>query len=479
MITKLTVVDATGRHGSRWALEELLAPIAGKQGLVFARSADGADVAISYGDHLPDALAKNHVHIYVGGACHNAPEAVPANGLTRLSPSDLAIPPAQMTRSDLPMVHVANEIGGPMTTTSRNGDTTLITTKADLVSSSFFWLSRVEEARSAHRDPWGRVPEKTLLAVIEGVADRALVDEYRAVFREWLGSMGVESPEPGRPSVLLSHDIDSGIKATRGPFWSHLIRGVGRDLIRHRSPTTAFELGVNGIAVGVGLTPPFGSVADIVKESEGRGLKSHFFFMANGTHRDDATYDVFARQTVDEIKTALGRGHRVGLHVGIDAYADSAALLREWNDLGKASGDRPFGTRTHFFGFRVPDTWAAMARLGVGFDSSMGLSDMCGFRTGTTHPHRVFDLAQDRALDLIEAPVMIMDKAIYNLPAERRSAIVDNIVQTVKRHGGCLVINWHYWYFTSRYLTIYRDLLDRLDGFEDGSPRIMEASCPS
>jgi len=237
--------------------------------------------------------------------------------------------------------------------------------------------------------------------------------------------------------------------------------------LRHRSPRTALELGANAVAARLERPLPFGSVRHILDLAERHGLTSHFFFMANGTHRDDAAYDVLAPGTRQALATIRDAGHRIGLHTGLDAAVDASLLRREWDLLAHALAATPRGVRTHFLRFEVPWTARLAQEVGARFDSSAGFADRCGFRTGTTRPHVVFDLESRRALDLVEYPIAIMDKAVYNLAPGARRVVVSRVIEAVRRHGGCLTINWHYWYFTHRYRTLCEEVLAAARGGHD------------
>jgi hypothetical protein len=69
-----------------------------------------------------------------------------------------------------------------------------------------------------------------------------------------------------------------------------------------------------------------------------------------------------------------------------------------------------------------------------------------GFRTGTCHPYRVFDLRERRPLHLREVPFQVMDVTLLNAmalpPDAARDAVLD-IAAQCRRYRGCLGILWH------------------------------------
>lgn len=451
-----------------WALRELFAPldvVLTESPRLSGKGRAPVDLLVSYGLRVPVVDGIPHIHVAAGSspweswlAEESLPERVsivPADQLLGEGGGDLRVPYG-------PDGHEGLTRYVPRASGDR------VETRVDLVAAAFFWLSRYEEAVIASRDLWGRVPQERLLQVRAGLAERPLVDEYRAVIVGWaarLGS-GLSMRRMGF-RVCLSHDVDSLFRVQRGPYWRVAARGAARELLRSRAPRTSAEWFANHIAARIGVPLPFGSTRSIVALSERAGLTSHFFFMANGSHPNDAAYDVGSPPVRSSLRLIRDAGHRVGLHLGIEGARDERQFVREWTALGEVLGESPAGIRCHYLAHQVPGTWQACERIGVGFDSSLGFSDLCGFRSGTCHPHGVFDVSARRSMDLIEYPLAIMDKALYNLPREREGAIINDVVAAVRRHSGCVVVNWHYGYFTNRYLRIYQRLLEELRGADD------------
>ncbi len=457
------------RGAALYALRVLVEPLGfeeveGTGGDSEALRGEGA-VLLSYGATPPDIPARAHLHVTAHEAFWASflkPQSLPRRPFHRLEAADLAL------GRDL-----AEPLVVPFVTDSPTqfdlGPSRRIVVGADIVASAFFFLTRYEEALATERDRWGRVPEERLSLVEEGLADRAPVDEYREVLAAWLSRL-LNRPVAAHPpgyEVLLTHDVDSGFRVRRGPFWSHVLRGMARDLLRHGAPRTALELGVNALAAAAGRPIPFGGIRDILRLAERHGRTSHFFFMANGTHPDDAAYDLRDQAVRKAIRTLVEAGHRVGLHVGLHAAGDATALRREWDLLAEVLQEAPCGTRTHFLAFDPAVTPRLLAEAGARLDSSAGFSARCGFRTGTTRPHRLFDFEARRPLDLIEYPLAVMDKAVYDQPPAQRRALVQRTVDTVRRHGGCLTLNWHYWYFTHRYRSLCEEVLAACRGGRD------------
>jgi hypothetical protein len=109
----------------------------------------------------------------------------------------------------------------------------------------------------------------------------------------------------------------------------------------------------------------------------------------------------------------------------------------------------------------VPDTWRIYEKAGLSHDSSLGHTEMPGFRCGTCHPYPAFDFEKRQKLSLIEIPLIVMDASVYSTKYEslRRRYFkkifgtdsecfnIFDFVFFLKRQvlkvNGCFSILWH------------------------------------
>jgi hypothetical protein len=78
--------------------------------------------------------------------------------------------------------------------------------------------------------------------------------------------------------------------------------------------------------------------------------------------------------------------------------------------VAEAAGVRQdeWGGRQHVLRWANPDTWRDWEAAGLSHDSTLAYSEAIGFRTGTCHPYRVFDL-RERRLRVREVPFQVME----------------------------------------------------------------------
>src|SRR4030095_12658022 len=89
----------------------------------------------------------------------------------------------------------------------------------------------------------------------------------------------------------------------------------------------------------LGLRDEVSVFRDIVGLDAEFGFPSCFFLMANGTHPDDAPYDILGEASREMIKAIREAGGGIGFHVGLNAHRTPAEFRNEWKRLQEAAPD--------------------------------------------------------------------------------------------------------------------------------------------
>ena len=315
------------------------------------------------------------------------------------------------------------------------------------------------------RDEFGSIPEDRLLCVREKCYSRPLVDEYTEALRQLLNQFGLRvSPRREAFRVLITHDVDSGIPVKGGlEYFENGLRSLYREIVRERRVRAGLTNCFQWFAVGMGLRSYDDSFRDIVQIDKQYGYTSHFFVMANGTHEQDATYNIRSEYSQSVMRKIQSCGGQVGLHPGIDSHKCLNQFEKEWSNLREVFPDALQATRSHFLVFQVPDSWNKLSEVGCRVDTTLGFNNYMGFRAGTSRPFRPFDVVNQRVATVWEYPMVIMDKNLFVLPVDSDAKRIERALQIVDKvaaQGGCLVINWHNFYCFSDYLSMYTTILE-------------------
>jgi hypothetical protein len=350
-----------------------------------------------------------------------------------------------LTEAALPRVDTAGGLpvlyGAP-----REPDSTRL--GVDVLGSAFFMLTRYEELVLGDRDHYGRFPAPASVAWRGGFLRTPIVDAYVELLWDTLQRTWPRlRRRPRAFEVVLTHDVDDPLATLdHGP--RDFARQFGGDLLRRRDPRLALRR-VRSLAGDRGLDPhnTFDFLMDV---SERHGLRSAFYFLA---HRDERPRDgdfLFEDPWVRELIGHVGRrGHEVGLHTSFCTPRDAALTRAEFarlRSVAEAAGvhQREWGGRQHYLRWTNPDTWRNWDAAGLAYDSTLGYAEALGFRAGTCHPYRVFDLRERRPLRLRERPFQVMDVALPAAlkPDAAHDAVLE-IAAECRRYRGCLVVLWH------------------------------------
>jgi hypothetical protein len=343
-------------------------------------------------------------------------------------------------------------------------------------------LLRLEEYERATRDRWGCwdhtfSENRKRIQVAE-------VDRWLVVQREELGRTAELLPlwPDRRPfAICLTHDVDVVSRKLTPRQVARTMRAAlapdGRT-----SPLRIARPAVRAMRVlgtGVARAP---SLADTIERSVAleaeRGLTASYFFTvppAGPWTRWDCVYAPDDRCTFRGVEQRLGEvmrtlrseGFDVGLHGSYESARAPGVLERERGTLETAIGVSVETTRQHFLHWDVRWTPQLQERAGLRGDSSLGFNRTVGFRAGTSLPFRQFDVAADRALDVVEVPLALQDAALLGPIGMGRSAretreVVERLLGEAAAVGGLLTCVFHPDKLVRpEWLSLYEWMLDR------------------
>lgn len=335
----------------------------------------------------------------------------------------------------------------------------------DLVASAFVLLACWDERTTTERDQYGRLPlAASVFAANPSLRiDEPAVDRYAELLRgalaPRLAALDLEPLPPagriwnpdGRFAVALTHDLDNLWRWTRRGFaaagyrTAHALRhgrlsaarrelGDGADWLIHHLPRR---------------TDPFWTFPQILDGEDSRSVSSTFFVIARHTHKRDGNQPETYRKRIPEVLALLGaRRREVGLH-GNDADRLSFdSLVGDRGLLANATRAEINGARYHYLRCLYHETLPLLERARFSYDTSLAFAEHEGFRCGCSFPFRPYSLREERALDLVELPLAVMDgtlqephyRALDAADAEHAAA---SVLARVLKSGGAASLLWH------------------------------------
>lgn len=335
----------------------------------------------------------------------------------------------------------------------------------DLALSTLLTLSRWEETLPGPRDVHGRFAASQSVAARDNFLHRPIVDEYGLAFEQALQYLFPTWTAAERKlRVKVSHDADHvGI-----PFrWKNTLRYVthygtplcaGRDLLGWMSDVEPTDLR---------------ALREIVLLSARCNLDPAVYWKGSPPGPRDSGYDPRHPKVRRLIQWLCERGVESGVHAGYRTFRSPERLRREVAVLREVLGDQPLGGRQHYLRW-CPETWIHWENCGLSYDSSVGFADRIGFRAGTCIPYRPWLLALNRQADLLEIPLLVMDRTLLEsmkLTATEALAAVQDCLGRCRAVGGVFTILWHNNNLLDRHhRSVFCEVLECCDEFQETPP---------
>jgi hypothetical protein len=325
----------------------------------------------------------------------------------------------------------------------------------DILGSCFFMLARYEERVTPTRDEHGRFPATASIAHRAGFLGLAIVDAYVELLWAALRRLWPRlERRPEQYGVALTHDVDDPL-ASLGRSSRERVRQLGADvLVRRDLGLVARRLrSWGGIRRRGYRLDPYNTFDFLMDVSERHGLTSAFYFLAVDeiASAHDPPYTLEHPWVRSLMRRIHGRGHEIGFHAGFSTYRDARLTQAEFarlRQVAEHNGIRQevWGGRQHYLRWENPSTWSNWELAGLDYDSTVAYADHVGFRAGTCHAFRAFQLLERRPLQLYERPFQVMDGTLFGYmglsPEAAMQAALD-VARECRRYAGTFVLLWH------------------------------------
>ena len=251
-------------------------------------------------------------------------------------------------------------------------------------------------------------------------------------------------PMDAKYVIVLSHDVDF---VPEGPLDTakQCIKTLFRHAVKERSARETLLAARGMLSAVANGRDLYGCVPEIIDRERSLGVKSSFQVAVGHRHPEDVNYRIEKDATRDYLKAIVDAEFDLCLHgsyratESLEWYRDEVALLT--NRLG-----RPSGSRQHFLSFCYEALFACLEATELEFDMSMGYPDHTGARNGLLHPYFPFSMTEERAFDVVELPLVLMDvtlRAYMKMKHEAAWEHIRSVVDQIARTGGCGSIVWH------------------------------------
>lgn len=271
---------------------------------------------------------------------------------------------------------------------------------ADIIASTFFMLSRWEEIVNPSRDKHNRFPASESIAYKFDFLGRPIVEDYCHILEVALNNLGMKTKRASEYQLRMSHDVDSIKK------WSliSILANIKNARLNLRDLPQIFNP----------KNDPHNNLGYMMKTLDKHGVKSIFYFIIGSTCKRDPKIKFPGKQLSKWIQTVHQKGHQVGFHPSYNSYDNQEIWESEWRKFSEEIPYTAKEARQHYLRASIPTTWQIQNEAGLKVDATMGYADHIGFRCGTSREFKVFDVLNQKVLDLKERPLIIMDTTLQN-----------------------------------------------------------------
>jgi hypothetical protein len=329
----------------------------------------------------------------------------------------------------------------------------------DILSASFYLITRYEEYLPHTKDMYGRYAHENSIAFKNDFLHLPLVNIWVYLLKNILHEKHPAFvPELPTFSYLNSFDIDIA--------WSYKHKGILRNLggfIKNPS----FER----IKVLLGLSnDPFDVYLALDQLHQQFQQQPMYFFLV-GT--SNGIYDkqvLPSTQAMQNLIQSHASKYAIGLHPSWKSGDDTLLLKEEKQVLEKITGKRITASRQHYIRFNLPADFERLCDIGITDEYSMGYGSINGFRASIATSYAWYNLNTEALTSLQLHPFCFMEaNAIFEQKLTVDEAALELLhYETVCRnYNGKLITVWHNNFISSKggfdgWLKVYESLLNRL-----------------
>ncbi|EHI99333.1 hypothetical protein CDLVIII_2734 [Clostridium sp. DL-VIII] len=328
----------------------------------------------------------------------------------------------------------------------------IIETNIDIISDIFFMLSRYEEVVNEEvyeNEKFKRFSASESIIFKNNFLHRPIVNEHIELLWSLIDSFNLGYKKKKwwgikEFAACLTHDVDmvmkfNSIKSIVKPIFKLMVKNIDMNKI--------FSI-VDIYLRNNYRKDPFWTFDYIMNIEKKYSFKSSFYFMSGGNSKFDNFYSIEDEKVLRLINNMEKNGFEAGYHCSFNSYNNFNVMEREKSAIDKILNNKSYGCRQHFLRFRAPLTWKLQEKLGFLYDSTLSYADAEGFRCGTCIPYKPYDLLEDRVLNIIEIPLIVMDGSLQNPDYRAYSpkeglGKTKSLIEVVKKYNGVFTILYH------------------------------------
>jgi len=259
------------------------------------------------------------------------------------------------------------------------------------------------------------------------------------------------------PAVILSHDCDS---LHGNDFWTQSVR-VYR-IIQHIFKIKPPKVGNIWWIIRNMVTPRrfyYDNITGMVDLERSFNFTSSFYIL-NGTGGRFGSRS--GSGLLPELLEDIPKKWKIGIHYNYDTFLHEINFLAQLDELNTIAKDPFTMGRAHYLKFDPEKSFEFLQSFGIKVDESSGYADNIGYRNGIAGGFRIYDLINEKPLDIWEVPMAVMEVTLLKqYGCEPLKRVIQHLLH-LKKIGGALSIVFHPGHFFNPELKLYLGLYHKI-----------------
>lgn len=292
----------------------------------------------------------------------------------------------------------------------------------DVIGLIYWILSRSEEVNATDQilDNHNRFSVNLSHAYLNNYLDEPIIDQWINILRDFIKYLfpRIELTK-NNFSFVITHDVDRPSKykfANTNETFRHIFYNIFKKPSIKELKIIAKSKFLNSSKLYSG--DPYNTFDWLLKVNDENNIKSIFYFLfSNKVTNIDPSYKLDSAAINDLIIKLIERNNIIGLHSSYKSHYDLKLLNKEvrfYKNVLNQNHIRNYELhhRSHYLRWRSPHSAENLSDLDIHYDSTLGYSQISGFRCGTCIPYKMINPINKRILKITQKPLIVMDDNI-------------------------------------------------------------------
>jgi hypothetical protein len=306
----------------------------------------------------------------------------------------------------------------------------------DLLSASFYLLSRYEEYSSELSDEHNRFKATGSVAYKNNFLKIPLIDLWVEEFKKKILSVYPSLTfKTHHFTKINTIDIDFAYKY-KGRSKLEIAKKYIGSLLRFKPNKNLFKSSEND---------PYDTYDYLLRMAGASNIETKFFFLLASNGKHDKNINP-ASQAAVELYNRLSESHKCGIHPSYKASFDYNLLKSEVEIFEKITANSPKISRYHFLKLKLPESFGNLEKLDIEADYTLCYADQIGFRASTCRPFEAYDLINNTKFGLLLYSPCLMDVTLKNYLSynpETAKLCIREMLAITQKYQGKFISIWH------------------------------------